>query len=161
MGNESGEIWVYDSIDNNISGAFRRINSDFDAVEVGRQSILAVADINSDGLPEVVVGNKRGGLSIFSAPYPTALRLTETESAEFELIPNPAKDILTIDFGHKNHKENYMFIIDPLGRVVKSMYLQENIKSIDIDIQDLPSGIYYVSLGFNNKLMGKTLLINN
>ena len=161
MGNESGEIWVYDSIDNNISGAFRRINSDFDAVEVGRQSILAVADINSDGLPEVVVGNKRGGLSIFSAPYPTALRLTETESAEFELFPNPAKDILTIDFGHKNHKENYMFIIDPLGRVVKSMYLQENIKSIDIDIQDLPSGIYYVSLGFNNKLMGKTLLINN
>jgi hypothetical protein len=160
MGSESGEIWVYDSIDNNTLGTFRRISSDFDAVEVGRQSILSVADINADGLPDVVAGNKRGGVSLFSAPYPTALKLTESEISYFDFYPNPAKNQITIDFNNLNSLSKTISIIDAFGRVVKRFAVDENIETYHLDIQDLASGFYVISFASQKSHQSKTLLIN-
>jgi hypothetical protein len=160
MGNEAGEIWVYDSIDNNTSGAFRRIASDFDAVEVGRQSILSVADINADGFPDVVAGNKRGGVSLFSAPYPTAVKQTENEFLSFDFYPNPAKNQITLRFNNLNIGDKIISVSDALGKIVKKFTIDENIESYLLDIQDLASGFYVISFSSQKNHQSKTLLIN-
>jgi len=160
MGNEAGEIWAYDSIENNTLGVFRRIASDFDEVEVGRQSILSVADINADGFPDVVAGNKRGGVSLFSAPYPTAVKLTENEISSFDFYPNPAKNLITLRFNDLNSVDKTISIIDAFGRIVKKFAIDENIETYQLDIQDLTSGFYVVSYVSQKNHQSKTLLIN-
>ena len=160
MGNESGEVWLYNNINNNLSGTFARISNDFDAIEVGRQSILSVADINADGKLDVLVGNKRGGLSIFSSSTAIAVDLIENYNFEFEIFPVPAKDKISVRFNQRNRTDNNLIITDLLGRVVKKLNFSSNLEIFEIDIRDLASGMYFVSIGNDRKLNSKTLLIN-
>jgi hypothetical protein len=110
MGNESGEVWLYNNINNNLSGTFTRVSNDFDAIEVGRQSILSVSDINADGNLDVLVGNKRGGLSIFSTSTAIAVESIENYNLEFEIFPVPAKDRISIRFNQSNQSDNNLLI---------------------------------------------------
>jgi hypothetical protein len=160
MGNESGEVWLYNNINNNLSGTFTRVSNDFDAIEVGRQSILSVADINADGNLDVLVGNKRGGLSIFSSSTAIAVDLIENYNFEFEIFPVPAKDMISVRFNQRNRTDINLIITDVLGRVVKKLNFSSNLEIFEIDIHDLSSGMYFISIGNDRKLNSKTLLIN-
>jgi hypothetical protein len=161
MGTESGNVWVYDQIDSNLSNPFRRISSDFDAVDEGKQSILAVADINNDGLPDVCVGNKRGGLAIFSGQMPTSIISTNTaKEIEWKLFPNPAKDLIYLSFNDPIEKKSVLNIYNYLGILIRTFEIEENTNTIQFDLKDLDSGIYTFTLNIGNNLNSKRVIIN-
>lgn len=160
MGSESGEVWVYDSLNNNTAGAFRRISSDFDEVKVGRQSIISVADINADGLPDLVVGNKRGGLTLFSGTMPTSVRFsTLPDKNEITVWPNPATNFLNIRFDDIQNEDFLMHIYDSFGRLIHSTTFSAITDLIKTEIPEFAAGIYHITLQTNQKLYSKTLII--
>ena len=161
MGTESGNVWVYDQIDSNLSNPFRRISSDFDAIDEGKQSILAVADINSDGLPDVCVGNKRGGLAIYSGQMPTSIISTNNANVfVWELFPNPARDLIYLGFKNPIEKKSDLTIYNYLGVMIKTVEITENSNYIHLDLKDLDSGIYTFTLNIGNNLNSKRVIIS-
>jgi hypothetical protein len=119
-----------------------------------------VSDINADGNLDVLVGNKRGGLSIFSTSTAIAVESIENYNLEFEIFPVPAKDRISIRFNQSNQSDNNLLITDLLGRVVKKLSFNSSLEIFEVDIHDLSSGMYFISIGNDRKLNSKTLLIN-
>ena len=65
VGSKRGTIFKYDNIENNLTGNFNLVDSNFKTINVGSHSSPAIFDLNNDSLEDFIIGNKRGGLSLF------------------------------------------------------------------------------------------------
>jgi hypothetical protein len=158
MGNEAGQVWAFDSLDGNLSGSFHRLSSELDEVKEGRQSILAIADLNNDGQPEFAVGNKRGGVAIFSAAIPSSNKLTAANNnTNFKIWPNPAKEQITLEFDTNIEEDTEFRITDALGRTFLIYQINSGNTLYNINLPNLSDGIYYVSI--SNKNIKKNIVI--
>lgn len=66
------------------------------------------------------------------------------------LYPNPANDVLNIEFGEA--VSGSLSIHDALGKVVKTIQLEQGTQSMDIDISALSAGMYSYKLQTQGKL---------
>jgi len=78
----------------------------------------------------------------------------------FSFHPNPASDLITFNLNSSIATEKAeIMVVNLLGKVVESVNLNMG-KSVDISSYD--SGIYFVSLRLNNKLVStKKLIVSN
>jgi hypothetical protein len=65
VGSKSGAIFKYNNIENNLAGVFNLVDSNSYNINTGTYSTPAIYDINNDSLMDLIIGNKRGGLSLF------------------------------------------------------------------------------------------------
>lgn len=93
---EPGIIKAYTVDETDLSAAFALLAEPWGGIRVGNRARIALADLNHDGLLEVVVGNYRGGLQIFSTNLPAlppVSAVAERPSAHgVKVYPNPATD---------------------------------------------------------------------
>lgn len=72
----------------------------------------------------------------------TTVSEVDEQNLDLQLYPNPAKNVLTIHF---NKEDNFLYsvdVTDVLGKVVTSKNLENN----SLTIEQLNSGIYFISL---------------
>ena len=147
-GSESGKIYVYDSIENNLTRTFRLIDADYGKLREGGTNTLAFADLNGDKKLEIVVGNVRGGIAAFATEFASnALVATDevtSEKINFEVFPNPADEVVYLKKANKTFQK--LFIYNLVGQCVKRY---ENYIPDDINIKDLESGTYFILLEQN------------
>lgn len=145
MGNESGEIWQYTNIDNNLSGTFTRLNTLLDSIDEGEESILSIANINNDGQFEFLIGNKRGGLGLYTEYIVSSIDVVSASSNTFIIAPNPTNGQVSIEFEALINKEVVIQVTNMLGQVVlrKEVWLEQN---TNLDFQNLPTGTYVLSV---------------
>jgi phenylpyruvate tautomerase PptA (4-oxalocrotonate tautomerase family) len=67
-----------------------------------------------------------------------------------KLFPNPAHSELVLEYNGFQNKQ--LIITDVLGRTQKTLPLQS--ETTTVNIQDLPNGIYYLSIYESNSLLG-------
>ena len=73
---------------------------------------------------------------------------------DINIYPNPANDIIYVDF-NQLEKQNIRFIIfNSLGEIMKLSTSTCSSKRMAIDISNLPSGIYYLSTYAKSKKLG-------
>lgn len=146
-GADFGGFYWHDSISNNLSGSFRNMSASFAGLDEGKQSIGAVADINADGLLDVLVGNKRGGISIFSY-NPNVVSVAETPTqANVSAYPNPATDKVWL-----NTPDSWdlttglqIEIYNSQGQLLQTL-ANYHPKQNPIDIQAMPTGLLWVRI---------------
>jgi len=98
VGSFKGTVSKYNvNLSNLRGGSFTLVDSILLQTDVGSKACISVADINSDGLLEYVVGNSRGGLLMYSDSLwdPGTLLSVEPNLPEINLLkiyPNPARD---------------------------------------------------------------------
>lgn len=146
-GAEFGGFYHHDSISNNLNGTFRDKTASFMGIDEGRQSIGAVADINGDGFLDVLVGNKRGGISIYSY-NPNVVSLTETlTQANISAYPNPAMDKvwLNVPESWDNSVGLRVEIYNCQGQVLQTL-TNYHPKQNPIDIQAMPTGLLWLKI---------------
>lgn len=97
---------------------------------------------------QVVTVNKKVGVS-------TTLGVSDFESDGFAIYPNPASDVMTIDLANETQAEVKFF--DFTGKVVKSTSV--NSSKNTIDVSDLSSGIYHVSVKTAKGTVTKSIAI--
>lgn len=146
-GSEDKGILVYDA--NNFSVPFKQIDIPIKGNNIGFKAIPAVADINSDGFYELIVGNTRGGLQLFSTPWKKSItssnRLEPQRTNQIKVFPNPAFDFIIIDAeGPAQIHEGTLTIIDPYGRNILS--IKNYVLGEQVFISNLPKGYYFVQL---------------
>jgi hypothetical protein len=112
----------------------------------GYSTRFALADITGDGNLEMVVGNDRGGLSMFSTSFRADSTVNtvnnDITAGELNIYPNPAKSFIefTVDFIPANG--DFVEITDIQGRTLKRERLQSN--SQRIDVSAFPSGLFFL-----------------
>lgn len=72
--------------------------------------------------------------------------LNEIETVEFSVFPNPAEDFIIISFRSQESKEIELELKNLTGQMVRKIN-QQSCESCTVSVQDLPSGIYFLSIG--------------
>jgi len=149
MGNESGEIWQYTNVDNNLFGTFTRLNTTTDSIDEGEESIISIANINGDGQLEFLIGNKRGGLGLYTEYIVSSVDFVSASSNTFSIAPNPTSGAIKIEFETLINENVLLEVRNMLGQLVlhKEVWLEQ---TADLNLQKLPTGTYILSVEIDN-----------
>lgn len=105
-------------------------------------NIVTAEITRPNGCVLLVTWRKQGMLLSKSAQSQIMARTRVEQTSntdEFTLYPNPAKDIITL---HKETDEHYkVFIFDMNGTLIKSVQMYENV--IHVNVSDMPDGNYF------------------
>ena len=144
VGSKSGAIFKYNNIENNLAGVFNLVDSNSYNINTGTYSTPAIYDINNDSLMDLIIGNKRGGLSLFmGSDDPLISNISNTPEEFYSVFPVPSKDIINI----RNLNKFLEFeIFNITGRRIKSGKTNGT-----ISIKNLENGIYFLKFNACNQ----------
>lgn len=147
VGAESGEVFRYDSLENNLTGTFPLRERHFGAIQEGGRISISGADIDQDGQLEWVVGNRRGGVSLFDDLTATAIFPEKSANFSVQLFPNPGKrSQLQLEGIELPPQEIQLQIYTPTGQSVfsETVFLSQSQSKWPLPL--LPTGLYLVRL---------------
>lgn len=151
-GGYAGGLYHYNQIESNLAGTFNKVTEHLGNINVGVETRLAFADLNQSGTLELIVGNARGGITIFSSPFTAeeAPLSTFEPSGKLNIYPNPASDKIFLE-GFSNN-EAYT-ITDIHGREIQSGQISA---SGSINLYRMAAGYYIlqVNSGYAVKRQG-------
>lgn len=151
---EEGELWLYNGqFDGQISlykgragEAFVLQQAKIASIDVGERASICLADLDADGLPELLVGNMRGGLELFRPQAPTAAGAQAPLAHKALLFPNPATQAGAY-LSLPPFKQAAQFaIFDPMGRLLRRQLLAPGLPQYHIELQGLPAGFYFYTV---------------
>lgn len=156
VGSEQGKLFLYRVSED---AAFEEVGDLWSAIcptmpeSFGIHSAAALADLNGDGVLEVVVGNFAGGLQLFNAEIPVNnLGISEQQDdIEVLIFPNPVRSSL-----HVISTGSSLRIMDLFGRTVREQEISSS--ETILDVSDLPSGAYLLSLTLDRGLVNRIFL---
>jgi len=148
-GTNNRGIMRYTNIDDNLTGTFTLEEDFYGDIHMGLRTHLAIADLNSNGVLDMIIGNRRGGLSPYVSSFTsegTVPVITPEFSINIDISPNPTTDLLNISIqtiGQAGQLE--LKIYNSIGQklIDKICYSTRE----DIDVSGLSSGIYFVEIG--------------
>lgn len=82
-----------------------------------------------------------------------------TANNSFEVYPNPSKGLVTLNFGSVKEDVKVQ-VVDVSGRAYYSSMLQGK-DSYELDLTELNSGLYFITVLENNKTTQQKIVINN
>ena len=148
VGSEQGKLFLFSNISDDANSTFNDISATLGDLfenfknDFGYMAAPAVADIDNDGIMELVVGNFGGGLQLFNSIIEVNHSIESHQTARFTISPNPANDIVRITSSH--NKAFRIVIADLAGRNVATQ--QATNGTTEVDISQLPQGFYLISL---------------
>lgn len=85
--------------------------------------------------------------------------IDENADQSIHIYPNPAQNVLFINFEEESRKEALINIVDLNGRVVKTINNKNTNSGLSVDISNLSTGMYTMRFMFNDKIVVKKLSI--
>ena len=149
VGSFSGKIYQFTNIENNLDGVFTAVNSTVSSIWDGGKSAIAMADINNDNQPDMIIGNLSGGITYFSSDSllndSATTYISNHKDLKFNIFPNPADNTISI----KSKNNGVVKIRNLLGEIV--LVKTKNNHQININSSRLSKGIYMVELNQNTQ----------
>jgi len=144
-GSYNGRLYAFSGLNGTSSVQLEPFDLNTGSLYSGRQNKPVFADLNGDGLLELIQGNIRGGINILSTNINQDGSLSsgyQKENVRLLLYPNPAPAGNTVNF---NTDQNIcgVDVFDMTGRQLVSLKNTAGINSLELPA-DLPQGIYLV-----------------
>ncbi len=153
-----------------ISSQWQENDFDFNNLTENQLSELDNLEFNANGLAKVYARNIRLelGASNYKEPYilPDVNKSTQAQLEEekimesledfhyIKLFPNPAKNYIIVEYQLENKLESAMLQISHIsGKILKEIPINEFQNQETIDIRELKSGNYIISLFSNGKVL--------
>ena len=146
-GSQAGPVQVYGDIENNLGGTFTLLDPNYGGMLEGKRSAVALADLNDDQFFELLVGNTRGGLSMFSTPLDAAEPLSVFAAPDIRparIFPNPSGDKVTLEWKGDGVGSVELRLWDMWGRAL-SAHTASGARWT-LDLTSYPSGIYLLEI---------------
>ncbi|MDQ3051962.1 MAG: T9SS type A sorting domain-containing protein [Bacteroidota bacterium] len=141
VGAVNGYIYQYNNIDNNLNGTFTLVDSMFYDIHEADRITVDVADLNGDGIIEVLTGNSAGGVTLYKYDNTIGLPSLPVVNNSFIVYPNPVSDELYVKFDTPFYVERKITIIDLLGREVEQKISGSNV--VLFETSGLAQGVYH------------------
>ena len=142
IGTQGGHLEAY-FISQNLQDTFFLTDARWGGLDVGNRSHPALADLDSDGILEMALGNARGGLTI----YKTVLKdcsVSATEpspsGSELKISPNPVQQWARIEW--QGHSDASWRAFNALGQLTAEGKLDGSTGYLDV--KTWPSGAYFI-----------------
>ena len=152
VGSETGRVFLYRNFDasaNRVCEEITQIYSDnkgvgYSDLFFGTKSSASSADIDGDSIPEILIGNIRGGIRMYEAKIKgiiSGVRQNNVSQASWLLYPNPAQSIISVRTDKNSEGLNYV-VFDNMGRT----WLNGTLEAYEtaIQIQSLPAGMFFI-----------------
>jgi len=156
VGTESGKIRLLDDIDENLTGTFTELATTYGDIQVGNETNPAVFDLNNDGFFELLVGNRRGGLSLFTTDIVSAIRSSTNDQLlgfDVAVYPNPASNKISVETELNIDK---LELYDLSGKLLRS-----SSETTQLDNLSPLTGTYFLKIYSDAaSLVHKLVLIN-
>ncbi len=145
VGSERGFLFRFDNIDGNLTGNFTLTDSLYVTSREGLRIAPWMGLLNNDTLPDLIIGNYSGGVSLFFGDLLNGVDQFGIPSSEFGIFPNPTSTNFTLTNSlHQTDLPATFTILNMAGQIV----LQKEIISSteQIDVSEFSAGIYICSL---------------
>ena len=139
VGSGPGNIWYYDHLD---VDPLVPVDTSLAGIREGINTHPAVGDLDDDGQYELVIGNRRGGISIFKTPWllsTTSTGRTTLRNSDFHCYPNPAHESIRLD-GFSEPGDVQIFTME--GRLCYSV--NDYHAGDRLSLTNLPVGVYFI-----------------
>jgi hypothetical protein len=154
-GSNKGWLLHYNNIDNNLNGTFQLIDTLFVTDGIMKEKIVegarvspAVADMNNDSYPELIVGNYCGGLSYYRGvlPPPDTVGIADIIplSDFITVYPNPFLDEITILSDHFFKSMN-IILYSSHGLIIRNEQAYHT-NRVHIISSNIPAGFYFLRI---------------
>ena len=154
-GPNTGWIWMFDSIENNLAGKFHPLDSMVQKIWEGPHMIPFGKDINGDGKMDLAIGNYCGGVAIYLGDTLTTgiLETAQINEFDFSIFPNPTNNQFTV-YGFQFPVQ--IQILNSLGQIIFEKYISEKQELIKLNE---PAGIYFCKVSGRNFSKTKKLIV--
>ena len=139
---------------------FNLITKKFAGLYTGTHSRVSFTDLNSDDFLEAIVGNHRGGVSLFVSPFKLDGSVSTKENylnLNFKIFPNPATHVIYVELSEPYHSSSSYQIINALGQFVEKGNLADG--NHELDVSNLPTGVYFIQIKNGNRVGTKRLVM--
>jgi hypothetical protein len=144
----------------NVSSGFNLINASIDAIDVGERATLCLADLNNDNAREIIFGNMRGGVEIFSPEQVSATHAVSSRQESIFLFPNPCSGPnFTVQTPLLEHKA-MLVLFNTAGQTVARFPLQKGIQSHLIEATILRDGLYFYQIRIEEEVLGGKFIMS-
>jgi len=141
VGSESGKIHAFNEIRENIeSGDFNLITDDFLGEKTGLFSAITVGNIDQDEALEIIVGNNRGGLSLYNEDIGVAVQDIPAYHT-FHIYPNPVNENI-----HVIESEPGLHNLQLINATGQLLYENTFSTQTKIPVKIYPNGIYFIKI---------------
>ncbi|CAN5239831.1 hypothetical protein BH09BAC5_BH09BAC5_11370 [soil metagenome] len=152
VGSERGFLFRYDNIDGNLSGNFTLTDSLYVSSREGLRIAPWMGNLNSDTIPDLVIGNYSGGVTLFFGDIGTFVNENGVAVSSFGIYPNPAENSITIQADlHSTDFPAIFNLYNMEGQLIMEKEMFSN--NQQIDVTGISSGVYICSL---QTVSGKT-----
>ena len=76
----------------------------------------------------------------------TAIDENLAPKAVVKIYPNPASEMVKLQFESATDAEILLYLLDSQGRLVKTDRIEEATLQKDLNLEDLPAGVYYLRM---------------
>lgn len=121
--------------------------------------VLAQASTMAAGVG-LAVSHKHKSTRIENAP----VRLTEQATPVLSVYPNPSRGLVTVAVTPKAADNYKLRLSNIIGREVRLIALRPDLEAdgLQVNLSDLPTGVYFYSLLVNDKVIStKRLILQN
>ena len=139
IGSESGQIYHYRSINNDLSLNFELLSDNFQGLAQGKNTALVYEDFTNDGKRDLFLGMQTGGLFYFVNDSIAIDLEINKENNELAIYPNPANNFINVETNIKSQ----ILIYSSIGQLVlnKKIY-----GTSTLDISYLSKGYYLLNI---------------
>ena len=153
-GGDPGSLNLYRDLSSGITGSLSVIDEDYGDLDMGNRSAPALADLNNDGKYELVVGNHRGGLEMFSTEL--IVGFTSIENPGVAEKPYTIHQDGSQVFVTWKDKEGELNLFDVYGRMLIAKK-----DSTQIELSQLLPGLYFLQLELDGKVWVEKIFSSN
>ncbi len=161
IGQQEGEISHLDNINNNVLGVYDTLSQNFGNLPTSHNSDIAIADLNNDGFLDYVIGNIRGGLTIYTDKNYITNNSTVSKTKVQEVLslyPNPATNDLRIKLAKSIDKPVQLTIYNSLGQIVQSNQQTSSNQVYHLNISNLSTGVFFINIQIDGFQTTKTFI---
>ena len=153
IGSESGRIYHYKNIENNLEGTFDLVDDFFQNIDEGTNSAFVFEDFTNDNKRDLILGMQSGGIFYYVNEAFSTIQLPSILE-EIEIYPNPAFTDLIINTKGKTVN---ISIYSLLGQL---LYFQELQTKTSIDISNFSPSAYLVHVEDSQTSTWQKIIVN-
>lgn len=154
-GSQSGNIFQYNNV-SLVNNTANLVNDTYGGIRDGWNTHPAVADINGDGKVDLLIGNQRGGLTLYTTNMNSTVDVIDLDQSDIDIdiYPNPSSGLFHIDI-QDGIQPRAVEVYGANGQLV----LSRNISGSDqIDLSSHSDGIYFMKVITRDGVFSKRVL---